>query len=183
MHSSRVEGQGIRLPGQDTRPHRPGNIYIPQIQHICFIEEPLVQFIQSFGSLLQIEYCQGSLHQVEQLLVIMEPACRVRKPVARSSSTGSIKPGLVVSKKHLSVEFPCPMGLSKGGRIPHPELGGGLGELAGKVWRIGLMGESAQEANVFFLLSALERIMSKLGYEVAYGASLAAAQQTLATIF
>ena len=60
------------------------------------------------------------------------------------------------------------------------EIGGGLGELRGKVWRIGLMGESAREINVFALLSALERILSGLGYEVAYGASLAAAQRTLA---
>ena len=59
------------------------------------------------------------------------------------------------------------------------EIGGGLGELRGKVWRIGLMGESAREINVFALLSALERILSGLGYEVAYGASLAAAQQAL----
>ena len=59
------------------------------------------------------------------------------------------------------------------------EIGGGLGELRGKVWRIGLMGESAREINVFFLLSALERILSGLGYEVASGASLAAAQRAL----
>ena len=60
------------------------------------------------------------------------------------------------------------------------EIGGGLGELRGKVWRIGLMGESAREINVFALLSALERILSGLGYEVPYGASLAAAQRALA---
>ena len=60
------------------------------------------------------------------------------------------------------------------------EIGGGLGELRGKVWRIGLMGESAREINVFAFLSALERTLSGLGYEVAYGASLAAAQRTLA---
>lgn len=59
------------------------------------------------------------------------------------------------------------------------EIGGGLGALRGKVWRIGLMGDSAREFNVFALLSALERILSGLGYEVAYGASLAAAQRTL----
>ena len=59
------------------------------------------------------------------------------------------------------------------------EIGGGLGELRGKVWRIGLMGDSAREINVFALLSALERVLSSLGYEVAYGASLAAAQRTL----
>ena len=60
------------------------------------------------------------------------------------------------------------------------EIGGGLGELAGKVWRIGLMGESAREVNVFALLSALEQILPGLGYEVAFGASLAAAQRSLA---
>ena len=60
------------------------------------------------------------------------------------------------------------------------EIGGGLGDLQGKVWRIGLMGESAREANVFAFLSALERILPDQGYEVAYGSSLAAAQQALA---
>jgi alanine-glyoxylate transaminase/serine-glyoxylate transaminase/serine-pyruvate transaminase len=60
------------------------------------------------------------------------------------------------------------------------EIGGGLGELRGKVWRIGLMGESCREINVFALLSALEIILPGLGYEVASGASLAAAQRALA---
>ena len=59
------------------------------------------------------------------------------------------------------------------------EIGGGLGALRGKVWRIGLMGESAREINVFALLSALEMILSRMGYEVAYGSSLAAAQRAL----
>ncbi|MEE2882032.1 MAG: alanine--glyoxylate aminotransferase family protein [Chloroflexota bacterium] len=60
------------------------------------------------------------------------------------------------------------------------EIGAGLGDLKGKVWRIGLMGESARESNVFAFLSALERILPDQGYEVAYGSSLAAAQQALA---
>ena len=60
------------------------------------------------------------------------------------------------------------------------EIGGGLGELRGRAWRIGLMGESAKEVNVFALLSALEIILPSLGYEVATGASLSAAQRTLA---
>ncbi|KTD75163.1 pyridoxal-phosphate-dependent aminotransferase family protein [Legionella waltersii] len=38
------------------------------------------------------------------------------------------------------------------------EIGGGLGELAGKVWRIGLMGHSAREENVYQLLSAFNGI-------------------------
>ena len=60
------------------------------------------------------------------------------------------------------------------------EIGAGLGDLQGKVWRIGLMGESARESNVFAFLSALERILPDQGYEVAYGASLAAAHQARA---
>ena len=43
------------------------------------------------------------------------------------------------------------------------EIGGGLGELAGKIWRIGLMGESAREESVMSLLGALEEILSAMG--------------------
>ena len=59
------------------------------------------------------------------------------------------------------------------------EVGGGLGDIKGKVWRIGLMGEGARDANVFTVLSALENVLSKMDYEVAVGASLAAAQRSL----
>ena len=59
-------------------------------------------------------------------------------------------------------------------------IGGGLGDLRGKAWRIGLMGDGARETNVCSLLSALEMTLSRLGYEVAHGASLAAAQRDLA---
>jgi alanine-glyoxylate transaminase/serine-glyoxylate transaminase/serine-pyruvate transaminase len=39
------------------------------------------------------------------------------------------------------------------------EIAGGFGPLAGKVWRIGLMGFSARKENVHLLLSALEEIL------------------------
>ncbi len=39
------------------------------------------------------------------------------------------------------------------------ELGGGLGPLAGKTWRIGLMGHTSREENVSRLLSALGRVL------------------------
>ena len=41
------------------------------------------------------------------------------------------------------------------------EIGGGLGPLAGKVWRIGLMGESSRQQHVVALLSALELIFHR----------------------
>lgn len=39
------------------------------------------------------------------------------------------------------------------------EIGGGLGPLSGKIWRIGLMGHTAREENVRRLLSALKQLM------------------------
>lgn len=39
------------------------------------------------------------------------------------------------------------------------EIAGGLGELAGKVWRIGLMGFNSRRENVELLLSALHRVL------------------------
>ncbi|WP_253160565.1 pyridoxal-phosphate-dependent aminotransferase family protein [Stieleria tagensis] len=40
------------------------------------------------------------------------------------------------------------------------EIGGGLGVFAGKAWRIGLMGESANKRNVLTLLAALKNCLS-----------------------
>jgi alanine-glyoxylate transaminase/serine-glyoxylate transaminase/serine-pyruvate transaminase len=39
------------------------------------------------------------------------------------------------------------------------EIGGGLGPLAGAVWRVGLMGETCREENVTLFLSALDELM------------------------
>ena len=55
------------------------------------------------------------------------------------------------------------------------EIGGGLGPLKGKVWRIGLMGESCTEANVLTLLNALEDILFRSGGLSTPGVALQAA--------
>jgi alanine-glyoxylate transaminase/serine-glyoxylate transaminase/serine-pyruvate transaminase len=55
------------------------------------------------------------------------------------------------------------------------EIGGGLGPLKGKVWRIGLMGESSTEANVLTLLAALEELGIRAGWVSIPGAALQAA--------
>ncbi len=60
------------------------------------------------------------------------------------------------------------------------EIGAGLGPLRGKVWRIGLMGESCKRENVMLVLSALETILDSMGFEIARGKSLAAADQAYA---
>jgi alanine-glyoxylate transaminase/serine-glyoxylate transaminase/serine-pyruvate transaminase len=57
------------------------------------------------------------------------------------------------------------------------EIGGGLGPMRGKVWRIGLMGESSRPGAVLVLLSALEESLAAEGRRVTPGSALAAAQQ------
>lgn len=56
------------------------------------------------------------------------------------------------------------------------EIGAGLGALAGKVWRIGLMGHSSRSDKVLRLLSALETVLAALGADVPRGAAVDAAR-------
>ena len=60
------------------------------------------------------------------------------------------------------------------------EIGAGLGDLAGKVWRIGLMGYSSRRANITLCLAALGGILNDLGLDLDTGAALARAQAALA---
>ncbi len=61
------------------------------------------------------------------------------------------------------------------------EIGAGLGDLAGKVWRIGLMGYASRQSNVLFCLSALESILLDLGCELPRGAAVEAAMRAFST--
>ncbi len=54
------------------------------------------------------------------------------------------------------------------------EIGGGLGDLQGKIWRVGLMGHSSSRKNVFLFLSALEMILNAEGIKIKAGALKAA---------
>ncbi|MYF99873.1 alanine--glyoxylate aminotransferase family protein [Candidatus Poribacteria bacterium] len=55
------------------------------------------------------------------------------------------------------------------------EIGGGLGIFAGKTWRIGLMGDAANEQNVLLVLNAIEKLLGEFGHSVEPGASVSAA--------
>jgi alanine-glyoxylate transaminase/serine-glyoxylate transaminase/serine-pyruvate transaminase len=57
------------------------------------------------------------------------------------------------------------------------EIGGGLGAMKGKTWRIGLMGETCSARNVLLLLAALERCLLDQGAKCVPGAGVAAANQ------
>jgi alanine-glyoxylate transaminase/serine-glyoxylate transaminase/serine-pyruvate transaminase len=57
------------------------------------------------------------------------------------------------------------------------EIGGGLGNLKGKIWRVGLMGYSSSESNVMYFLTVLEQILREQGFEVPRGAGATAAKE------
>jgi len=55
------------------------------------------------------------------------------------------------------------------------EIVGGLGELKGKLWRVGLMGWSSLQRNVLLFLGALDEILAEEGYKGPRGAGETAA--------
>jgi alanine-glyoxylate transaminase / serine-glyoxylate transaminase / serine-pyruvate transaminase len=60
------------------------------------------------------------------------------------------------------------------------EIGGGLGDFKGKVWRIGLMGHNSKPLAVFAVLGALETCLRGVGVKVTPGAGSAAAEEVYA---
>ena len=59
------------------------------------------------------------------------------------------------------------------------EIGGGLGALKGKVWRVGLMGYSSSAENVLFFLSAISRALAIQGHKTDLAAGIDAAMTAL----
>ncbi len=55
------------------------------------------------------------------------------------------------------------------------EIGAGLGVLAGKVWRIGLMGFASNKKNVLLCLNALDNVLSSMGAPINSGKAVNAA--------
>jgi alanine-glyoxylate transaminase/serine-glyoxylate transaminase/serine-pyruvate transaminase len=55
------------------------------------------------------------------------------------------------------------------------EVGGGFGELKGRLIRIGLMGYNSSRKNVDTILAALEHVLPRSGFQPATGAALSAA--------
>ncbi len=99
--------------------------------------------------------------------------------------------GLEAMGLHMLVEPACRLWTLNAVRIPEGvddakvrgrllqdfgvEIGGGLGALKGKIWRIGLMGMNSRAGNVLLLLSALERILPAEGFRC--GSGIAAANE------
>jgi len=56
------------------------------------------------------------------------------------------------------------------------EIGAGLGAMAGKIWRIGLMGFASNRTNVLFCLGALDAVLSSMKAPVNSGVAVDAAR-------
>ena len=59
------------------------------------------------------------------------------------------------------------------------EVGAGLGPLAGKIWRVGLMGHSSSAQSIVLFLGALEAVLRAQGYRLEAGAGAGAALQAI----
>ncbi len=60
------------------------------------------------------------------------------------------------------------------------EIGAGLGDLAGKVWRVGLMGFGCNQKNVLSVLGALDAVLSSMNAPINSGKAVAAAMAAYA---
>ena len=57
------------------------------------------------------------------------------------------------------------------------EVGAGLGAMAGKIWRIGLMGHASNPTNVLFCLGALDAVLTGMAAPIESGVAVAAARK------
>lgn len=63
------------------------------------------------------------------------------------------------------------------------EVGAGLGPLAGRIWRVGLMGAGSTLSNILLFLSAFERVLRAGGHRSgSESAALAAAERVVAAV-
>ena len=59
------------------------------------------------------------------------------------------------------------------------EIGGGQGAMAGKLWRVGLMGYSSHPRNILALLVALDDLLKRQGFRADGPAAVGAATEAL----
>ena len=67
-------------------------------------------------------------------------------------------------------------------KVYNIEIGAGLGDLNGKIWRFGIMGYSCKMENVMLAISALESIFDDMGVDFEHGKAETAAYHAYADI-
>ncbi|MEE9303403.1 MAG: alanine--glyoxylate aminotransferase family protein [Thiotrichaceae bacterium] len=61
------------------------------------------------------------------------------------------------------------------------EIGAGLGPMAGKIWRIGLMGFASNQKNVLNCLGALDAVLTDMGVDINSGKAVSAAMASFSS--
>lgn len=105
----------------------------------------------------------------------------------------ALKAGLEALNLHYTADASCQLPQLNAVRIPEGvddlkgrkfllekfgiEVGGGLGDFKGKVWRIGLMGYNSKPSIVLLALAALEQALANHGMKVNPGAAVGAANK------
>ena len=105
----------------------------------------------------------------------------------------ALKAGLEALNLHYTADAACQLPQLNAVRIPEGvddlkgrkfllerfgiEVGGGLGDFKGKVWRIGLMGYNSKPSCVLLGLAALEQALANQGFKVDPGAAVGAANK------
>ena len=57
------------------------------------------------------------------------------------------------------------------------EIGAGLGVMAGKIWRVGLMGHASNPTNVLLCLGAMDAILSGMNAPINSGVAVTKARE------
>ena len=139
----------------------------------------------------------NALYGLHEALVILEEeglenawARHLRNHAALAAGLEALNIDFVVDATHRLPQLNCvrfPAGVDDAGvrkqllQDFQLEIGAGLGPLAGKVWRIGLMGYASNQKNVLLCLGALEAVLAQQGVPVDAGEAVAAAQAVYAS--
>lgn len=137
----------------------------------------------------------NALYGLHEALVILEEEGLEASWARHARMHGALKAGLEAMGLGLYVEEACRLPQLNAVTIPDGvdeamvrkhlldnfslEIGAGLGALAGKVWRIGLMGASARPDRVLLCLEALEDALMHQQAGINTGAAIAAAKAAL----
>lgn len=139
----------------------------------------------------------NALYGLHEALVILEEeglenawARHLHNHAALAAGLEALNIDFVVDAAHRLPQLNCvrfPAGVDDAGARKQLlqdfqlEIGAGLGPLAGKVWRIGLMGYASNQKNVLLCLGALEAVLAQQGVPVDAGEAVAAAQAVYAS--
>ncbi len=137
----------------------------------------------------------NALYGLHEALVILEEEGLEASWARHARMHGALKAGLEAMGLSLYVDEACRLPQLNAVTIPDGvdeamvrkhlldnfslEIGAGLGALAGKVWRIGLMGASARPDRVLLCLEALEDALMQQQAGINTGAAIPAAEAAL----